>query len=172
MDTAAPARPVDVAAPPLLDLDARLAAVDAEMTVRLELAGLALDVDTAHPSRPLDLVDVVTGPVPLPEPEEAPYGTPAAATLQRAARRIRTGGWCQGVTVATDGTRCLYGAVHAEATSTAAEADALDVLLDAIRRNLPGASSIPDANDRHMTDQAQAVRLLGVAAALAHARGL
>ncbi|WP_225804598.1 hypothetical protein [Streptomyces sp. NK15101] len=51
--------------PPALALDARLAAVDVKMTLRLEPAGLALRVDAAHHSGPLDLADVITGLVPL-----------------------------------------------------------------------------------------------------------
>ncbi|MDV9191583.1 hypothetical protein R6L23_25820 [Streptomyces sp. SR27] len=173
MDTTAPApAPAAVTARPVLDLDARMAAVEAEMTVRLQLAGLALDVDTAHLSAPLDLADVITGPVPLPEPEEDPYGTPAAATLQRAARRLRTGGWCQGRTVDADGARCLYGAVHAEAPSSRAEGDALAVLLDVIRRHFPGTDTVPEANDHRLTGWRSAVRILGEAATLADARGL
>ncbi|MFE1576257.1 DUF6197 family protein [Streptomyces fradiae] len=173
MDTTAPApAPAAVTSRTVLDLEARMAAVEAEMTVRLQLAGLAMDVDTAHRSAPLDLAGVITGPVELPEPEEDPYGTPAAATLQRAARRLRTGGWCQGRTVDADGARCLYGAVHAEAPSSGAEGDALAVLMDAIRRRFPGTDTIPEANDHRLTGWQAAVRILGEAAALADARGL
>ncbi|MFD7305183.1 hypothetical protein ACFV83_30345 [Streptomyces pharetrae] len=108
----------------------------------------------------------------LPEPAEDPYATSAAATLQRAARRLRTGGWCRGATVDADGARCLYGAVHAAAPSARVEGDALDVLLDAIRRRFPGADTIPEANDRHLTGWKAAVRILSEAAAPADARGL
>jgi hypothetical protein len=178
MDTATPApargRPtVPAAAPPAaLDLDARLAAVDALMTVRLELAALAVAVDSAHPETVVDLAHVITGPVqPLPAPAPALYPTEAAATLQRAAQRLTAGGWCRGAIVDAEGARCLYGAVHAEASSGRAERDALAVLMDAIRRHLPGADSIPAANDG-LRSADVAVRLLGEAAALADARGL
>ncbi|GAA1592656.1 DUF6197 family protein [Streptomyces globosus] len=169
--TAPPARPT-VPARPALDLDARMAAVDAEMTVRLELAGLTLDVDTVHASPPLDLADVITGPVPLPEPEEAPHTTPAAATLQRAARRLRTGGWCRGATVTADGARCLVGAVRAEAPTGRAEDDALTVLLDVLRRHYPDIASVPDANDRRLPDLRAVLRVLGEAAVLADTQSL
>ena len=71
-----------------------------------------------------------------------------------------------------DGARCLYGAVHAEAPSGRAEGDALAVLLDAIRRRFPGTDTVPEANDHRLTGWRAAVRILGEAAALAHARGL
>ncbi|MFI6104892.1 hypothetical protein [Streptomyces sp. NPDC051310] len=115
-------------------------------------------------------IDVTTRPVVLPEPEEDPYATSAAATLQRAARRLRTGGWCRGSTVDAGGARCLYGAVHAEAPSGRVEDDALGVLLDAIRRRFPGADTIPEADDRHLTGWKAAVRILSEAAALAGGR--
>ncbi|GAA2639829.1 DUF6197 family protein [Streptomyces axinellae] len=159
-------------APAALDLEARMAAVDAQMTVRLEMAGLALDIDSRIPVEPLDLADVVTGPVQLPDPAETPYPTPAAATLQRAARRLRTGGWSRGTTVDEAGARCLYGAVRAEAPTARAEGDALAVLMDAIRRQFPGAESVPHANDHELGDWRAAVQLLDGAAVLADARGL
>lgn len=166
-DHAAPAVPEAVP-----DLDARLAATDAAMTVRLELAALAVAVNASAPETVLRLEDVITGPVQLPEPEEAPYPTPAAATLQRAARRLRDGGWCRGATVTTEGARCLYGAVRAEAPTDRAEADALSTLLDAIRRQFPGAESVPEANDWRLPNVRAAVRVLGQAARLADTRGL
>ncbi|MCC3654744.1 hypothetical protein LIX60_25420 [Streptomyces sp. S07_1.15] len=176
MHPPAPAPARDHAAPPVPeavpDLDARMAATDAAMTVRLELAALALDVDASAPETVLRLEDVITGPVQLPEPEETPYPTPAAAALQRAARRLTDGGWCRGALIDAEGARCLYGAVRAEAPTARAEADALAVLLDAIRRRFPGAGSVPDANDRCLTDGWAAVRVLGEAARLADARGL
>lgn len=154
-------------------LDARLAAAEAAMTVRLETAALAVDINTAHvATEPLDLAAVVTGPVPLPEPPEPDYPTPMAALLQRAARRLTHGGWCRGATVDEDGARCLYGAIRAENPGGAHTDDALAVLLDAIRRRFPGAETIPSANDHFVPDSAAAVRLLDDAARLADTRGL
>ncbi|GHJ19165.1 DUF6197 family protein [Streptomyces albus] len=168
----APHRAPAASTAPALDLEARMAAVDAAMTVRLQLAGLALDVDTQAPAEPLDLEQTITGPVTLPDPPEPPYPTPAAATLQRAARRLRDGGWCRGALVDAEGARCLYGALHAEAPTARAESDALAVLLDAIRRHWPDAETVPDANDHRIGSWRVAVRLLDQAAALADTRGL
>ncbi|MTE22618.1 hypothetical protein F0L17_26690 [Streptomyces sp. TRM43335] len=176
MLTHAPAR-TPRATTPAPGLDARLAAVDAGMTLRLERAALAVSCGAAHLAAPvLDLADVVTLPVELPAVLPSPdYRTPAAALLQRAARRLEAGGWCQGATVAEDGARCLYGAVHAEAATDPtgrAEDDALAVLLEAIRRRWPGVETIPEANDHRLPSGRAAVELLDDAAALADARGL
>ena len=167
-----PDTPVAPSARPPRGLDARLAAAEAHMTVQLDLAGLALSVNSRTAEDPLDLDDVVRGPVALPEPPEPPYPTPAAATLQRARRRLRDGGWCQGATVDDEGARCLYGAVRAEAPTAGVESDALAVLLEAIRRRFPGADTVPDANDHHIGSWHTAVQLLGDAARIADARGL
>ncbi|MFJ3094629.1 DUF6197 family protein [Streptomyces hydrogenans] len=171
--TTAPApAPATTTPRPVLDLEARMAAVEAAMAVRLELAALALAVDSRHASAPLDLADVITVPLELPEPEEEPYGTPAAATLQRAARRLRTGGWCQGTERDPSGALCLAGAIRAEAPTGAAESDALAALVDVIRQHFPGVDTIPEANDHRLRTTAAAVRILGDAATLADARGL
>ncbi|MFF9025694.1 hypothetical protein ACF09T_36980 [Streptomyces eurythermus] len=101
--TATTAAPV----PPELSLEDRLTLIDAAMTVKLDEAAVAYEVNTAHiPTEPLDLADIVTGPVdtgPAPLPE--PYPTPVAALLQRAHHRLATGGWCKDVLVDEDGAR-------------------------------------------------------------------
>lgn len=168
----APAPTVD------LSLEERLALVEAAMTVRLDTAAVAYEVNTAHlATEPVDLADVVTGPTepgetgarPLPEL----YPTPVAALLQRAHHRLLTGGWCTGTLVDTDGARCLYGAIHAEAGGNQRlESDALDVLLDAIRRQFgDSVASVPTFNDAFGSPRVP-LRLLGQAAVLADARGL
>lgn len=65
----------------------------------------------------------------------------------------------------------LWAASPATGTGRA-EDDALAVLLEAIRRQWPGAETIPEANDWLLPDRGAAVELLDAAAALADARGL
>ena len=157
-----------------LGFDARLAAADQAVADRCREALLRLDVDSALPATRLDLADVVRGPVQLLEEDEdlEPYPTPAAATLQRAARRLATGGWCQGTVVDEDGARCLYGAIRIEAPTEHTADDALAVLLDVIRRRWPDAGTVPEANDYRLRDGHTAVQLLDDAARVADARGI
>lgn len=164
---------VPAAVCPPLPLEARLAAVDAAMTVRLQEAALAVDVNSAHIDlAPVDLADVVRVPELLPRPAADPYPAPVADLLQRARARMERDGWCRGATVDADGARCLYGAVRAEAAGSVADtADALAVLLEAIRRRFPGADSVPSFNDAQHGPRVP-LRVLGEAADLAHARGL
>ncbi|MFI7278559.1 hypothetical protein [Streptomyces sp. NPDC049879] len=178
--TPAPPRPATAPAAREPGLAARLAAVDAAMTVRLEHALLRLGVDAAHAETTpqLDAFDargLAAYAAQRPAPDLWPaYPTPVAALLQRAARRLGRDGWCQGATRSASGARCMYGAIAAEARGDGGlEGDALAVLLDAIRRDLPGAPSVPRANDALAADGGVvAVRLLGTAAELADARGL
>ena len=157
-----------------LGLDARMAAASEAVADRCRIALLRLDIDSALPATRIDWADVVRGPVQLPTDDEdlEPYPTPAAATLQRAARRLRDRGWCRRRVADEDGRRCLYGAITAEAPTGRAESDALDVLLDVIRRQWPNAESVPETNDRRLRSAAAAVHLLDTAAYTAHARGL
>jgi hypothetical protein len=162
--------------PAELSLEERLTLIDAAMTVRLDEATVAYEVNTAHiATEPVDLADVVTGPVdtgPAPLPDL--YPTPVAALLQRAQHRLLTGGWCSGVLVDADGARCLLGAIRAgSGGDRGLEADAAAVLLDAIHRTFgEHVETVPSANDHLIRTQAHAVRLLGAAADLADARGL
>ncbi|WP_410540528.1 hypothetical protein [Streptomyces sp. KL2] len=133
----------------------------------------ALAVDARIDTEPLNLADVVTMPVDLPAPPEPAYPTPVAALLQRAARRLETGGWCRSAIIDTDGARCLYGALRAEDPGGHHLDDALRVLLEALRREFgPDVETVPAANDHLIRSQAHAVRILGAAADLADARGL
>ncbi|MEV7076647.1 hypothetical protein [Streptomyces sp. NPDC093990] len=162
-----------------LSLDARLAAIDAAMTVRLEEAAVAHEVRTAHLSTdPVDLADVITVPEALPRlPALAPhtYATPAAAVLARAQHHMGTRGWCAGALTDADGATCMMGAIRAQAGGDRGlEADALALLRDVIGRRFaadPDDISVPDVND-HQRDGRLPVRMLGEAAGLADARGL
>ncbi|MFP8887818.1 DUF6197 family protein [Streptomyces mangrovi] len=142
-----------------------------DLDQRLVLAALA--VDARLDTEPLDLADIIRLPVDLPAPPEPSYPTPVAALLQRAARRLKTAGWCRGQTVDEAGARCLYGALRAEDPGGAHTDDALAVLLTALRREFgPDIETIPAANDHLLRSRGHAVRILGDAAALADTRGL
>ncbi|RKN36682.1 DUF6197 family protein [Streptomyces hoynatensis] len=162
-----------------LDLETRLALTDAAMTLWLEETLLRAGIDAAHAETALSPADFSTEALtayaartrparPLPDL----YPTPVAAVLQRAARRLETDGWCRGATRDATGARCLYGALRAEARDRRQETAALDVLLEAIRRDVdPDAASVPAANDACISGPREAVRLLEAAAILADARG-
>jgi hypothetical protein len=156
---------------PLLDLDARLAAVDAAMTVRLETALLAFDIDSAHIEKPLDLADVVRVPIAIPTVPEPEYATPIAALLQRAKRRLETGGWCTGSAVDEAGARCMVGAIRVEAQRRGMDVSAAAVVLDAIRQQFADVQTVPQFNDAQ-TGAAVPIRILGEAANLAATRGV
>jgi hypothetical protein len=156
------------AAPEPLSLDARLAAADAMMELRLETALLALAVDSAHVEQPVDLVDVMRVPVAVPQTPIAPTGTPVADLLRRAqARILRPGGWSRETGTNSAGGACLEYAMQAEALSDTDEREARIVL----RHVLGSGDPIPHIN-RQLTGAGQAGQLLGAAAALAHARGI
>nr|WP_223279797.1 hypothetical protein [Streptomyces sp. SDr-06] len=149
------------------------------MTLRLEEAAVAYEVNTAHiPATPVDLADIITTPTapvipelaPLPEPE--PYSTPVAALLQRAHHRLLTGGWCKDTLIDAQGARCLYGAIRVEAHGDSAlEASAVAVLMDAIRRQFGDVDSVPGFNDAWANGSVP-IRMVDQAAGLADSRGL
>ncbi|MFD9496883.1 hypothetical protein ACFWA1_36015 [Streptomyces sp. NPDC060005] len=171
--TAAPAPTRAAHDSPPLSLELRLEALSALMDHRLTEAAAAIDVNTAvhvPDVEPVDLADVIRGPVDQPRTPVTLYPTPVAALLQRALDRLQRDGWCTGAMVGEAGARCLYGAIRVEASSRSTEGAALDVLLDAIRRQFPGADSVPGFNDAH--GPRVVFRVLGQAADLAHARGL
>ncbi|WP_329043504.1 hypothetical protein OHT61_32295 (plasmid) [Streptomyces sp. NBC_00178] len=160
--------------PAALSLEARLAAVEAAMTVALDEAAVAYEVRTAHipvdPVDPVDLADVVTVPLTPTLQPPAPYASPVAALLQRAHQRLLTDGWCAGSQIREDGARCLYGAIRVEAAGDRSlEARGLEVLMDAIRADFSDVDSVPAFNDR-WTDGRVPMRILGQAAALADDR--
>ncbi|MEU1450576.1 hypothetical protein ACFWBS_56930 [Streptomyces mirabilis] len=171
-----PAPTPQAAAPPVeLSLEDRLALIDAAMTVRLDEAAVAYEVNTAHiPTEPVDLADVITGPLdtgPAPLPDL--YPTPVAALLQRAHHRLVSGGWCKDALVDADGARCMLGAIRIEARGDhRLEADAASVLLDAIRRQFGGdVDSVPSFNDAFGSGRTP-LRMVDQVAHLADARGL
>nr|WTB28287.1 hypothetical protein OG781_00730 [Streptomyces sp. NBC_00830]WTB35794.1 hypothetical protein OG781_45850 [Streptomyces sp. NBC_00830] len=173
--TLAPAPHTRATAPPAeLSLEERLEFINAAMTVRLEEAAVAYEVNTAHiPTEPVDLDDVVTLPLtPTLQPPPHAYPTPVAALLQRAHHRLLTGGWCTGALVDAEGARCLYGAIHAEARGgQSLESRGLEVLMDAIRRKFGDVDSVPSFNDAFASGRIP-MRMLDQAAGLADARCL
>ncbi|MFE4019309.1 hypothetical protein ACFXPZ_18135 [Streptomyces sp. NPDC059101] len=174
-DHPTPHRPT--AAPVELSFDERLTLTDMAMTVRLDEATVAYEVNTAHiPTTPVDLADIVTRPLdttPTPLPDLDPHPTPVAALLQRAHRRLLTDGWCAHVLVDRNGARCLVGAIHIEAGGDhRLEDDAATVLLDAIRRQFgDDVDSVTTLNDAFGTGRVP-IRMVDHAARLADARGL
>ncbi|MFI8200471.1 hypothetical protein ACIF6K_28805 [Streptomyces sp. NPDC085942] len=174
--SSAPTRPRPTTAPPTaLSLDERLAFINAAMTVRLDEAAVAYEVNTAHiETEPVHLGDALTVPLtPTLQPPPAPYPTPVAALLQRAHHRLLTGGWCTGALVDQDGAHCMLGAIRIEARSDGGlEAGAAAVLLDAIRREFgDGIDSVPSFNDGFVSGRIP-MRMLDRAAHLADARCL
>jgi hypothetical protein len=171
-----PAPTTQAAGPPTeLSLEERLTFINAAMTVRLDEAKVAYEVNTAYiATEPVDLSDVVTGPIDIrPAPLTELYPSPVAALLQRAHHRLLTGGWCKDALVAEDGARCMLGAIRAEARGDRGlEASAAALLLDAIRRKFgDDVDSVPSFNDAHGTGRIP-LRMVDQAAHLADARGL
>ncbi|MFF5859895.1 hypothetical protein ACFY8B_30480 [Streptomyces sp. NPDC012751] len=168
--------PAQAPAPPAeLTLDERLTLTNAVMTARLDEAAVAYEVNTAHIDlEPVDLADVITGPVDTgPDPLPEPYPTPVAALLQRAHHRLLTGGWCAGALLDEDGAHCMLGAIRIEASGDRGlEAAAASVLLEAIRRQFGNSvDTVPSFNDAHASGRVP-VRMVDRAAGLADARGL
>ncbi|MDX3170257.1 hypothetical protein PV736_36920 [Streptomyces scabiei] len=163
------------APPTTLSLEERMAFINAAMSVRLDEAKVAYEVNTAHiDTEPVDLADVVTVPLtPTLQPPPQSYPTPVAALLQRAHHRLLTGGWCKDVLVDEDGARCMLGAIRIEARGDSGlEASAASVVLDAIRRKFgDDVDSVPSFNDAHGSGRVP-MRMLDQAAGLADARGL
>ncbi|MER8226044.1 hypothetical protein ABTZ58_37055 [Streptomyces sp. NPDC094143] len=159
-----------------LSLEARLAAVEAAMTVRLDEAAVAHEVRTAHlATTPVNLTEVVRVPLTPTSPAAPPptYTTPVAALLERAHRRMETDGWCAGAMTDKTGAVCLIGAIRKEARGDRAlETDAASLVLDAIRRRFgDDTDSVPAFNDAHGSGHIPA-RMLGEAASLADAKSL
>ncbi|MGW2841840.1 DUF6197 family protein [Streptomyces sp. NPDC001493] len=163
--------------PKPLSLDERLALINTEMTLRLDEAAVAHEVNTAHISTEhVNLADTVTVPLtPTLQPPPTPYPTPVAALLQRAHHRLLTGGWCAGAYQDEDGALCLFGAIRVESRrDLGLEMNAVAVVMDAIRRQFGDRyDSVPSFNDSFKgTDGRVPVRTLGQAADLADTRGL
>lgn len=167
---AGPATTAKVAAPVVLDLEARLVEVGLVMDARLALANVRFEVDTVHlPAA--DPIPEVTAPLPLtPTAAPCPYPTPIATTLHRARLQLDAAGWCTGALRDEQGARCLIGVIQAAASSRSQADDACVLLLEAIRRDFPHADTIPTWND-NQRDPRLPARYLERAAELAHARG-
>ncbi len=153
-----------------------MAFINTAMTVRLNEAAIAYEVNTAHiPTEPLDLDDAITVPLTPSLQPPASHPTPVAALLQRAHHRLLTGGWCAGTFENEDGALCLFGAVRTEARfDLRLEMAAMAVLLEAIQRAFGDRfQSAVAFNDAHKgSDGHVPIRLLGQAADLAHARSI
>lgn len=146
----------------VLDLDARMAARDAEMTLRLEEAALAHAVNTAH----LPAVEIPHLPVDTAPATQVDEETPVTALLRRAQARILRDGWCRDAARTNGGAMCLAETIHAEAHSHADEGEARLLL----SRHL-GGDNIPSGN-RRLRSAGEAAHVLGRAADEAAARGL
>ncbi|MFD4596749.1 hypothetical protein ACFWPQ_01825 [Streptomyces sp. NPDC058464] len=157
-----------IAAAPVLDFDTRLALAGAAIDHRLTRAGLAVAVNTAHIDiEPAPVIDAP--PVTLRPTMPCPYSTPVATHLWKARQLLEERGWCKGAASNEQGAICPWGAIQYADRGSSHIHDALDVLLDAIRRDFQDAQSIPHWNDRHGNPYL-AYRFLDQAAELAHGR--
>jgi hypothetical protein len=165
--TRAPASPHP---PPVLDLDARLALVEAAMTLRLAEAAVAFEVNTAHlPGA--DPIPRIAEPLPHPPAvAPSPYRTPLADLLHRARLRIEADGWCRDAAYDKFGAVCPIRAIRLEARGDRDLAhDACVALLDAIQRQFAGAETIPSWNAQQ-TSGGPVLAAFDCAASRAHAR--
>ncbi|MEV7975410.1 hypothetical protein [Streptomyces sp. NPDC086519] len=154
---------------PVLDFDTRLALAGAYIDHRLAEVAVAVAVNTAHIDiEPAPVIDAP--PVTVRPTIPCPYSTPVAATLWQARRILGERGWCRGHLVGEQGAVCLMGAVEVAAPGgSRAYRDAIDTLLEAIRRDFRDAQSVPHWNDQHGNPYL-AYRFLDQAAELAHNR--
>ncbi|WP_079104840.1 DUF6197 family protein [Streptomyces prasinopilosus] len=149
-----------------LDLETRLALVDAVMSVRLDEAAVAYEVRTAH----LPGADPVL-PRLTPTAAPNPCRTPIAGLLHRARTRLETGGWCRDALYDESGAVCPIRAIRLEAAGRDQTHDACVLLLDAIQQAFPGAETIPSWNAAQ-TSPAPVLRAFDRATDHAHNRGL
>lgn len=159
-------------APPL-DLDERLTLISHQMTVRLDRAAVAFEVNTAHiaSADPVPDITEVAPLTPSVTPAACPYSTPIAATLWRARIRIEADGWSTEAAVDEQGARCPIGAIRVEAADRRTADDACILLLDVIQKAFPDAETIPSWN-AEQTSPAPVLLQLGRAAEIAHNRNL
>lgn len=155
------------AAPPALTLDDRLALANLAMDDRLDQAAVAFEVNTARlPAEPA--VEITIPHLPQ-TAAPAPYSTPIAALLHRAAVRLETDGWARG-SLREDSRRCAIGAIRAEAANRHQADDASALLLDIVRREF-GGDTVPSWNDQQSSPR-PVILALGRAAQHADARGI
>ncbi|MEV7466140.1 hypothetical protein AB0O20_06445 [Streptomyces kronopolitis] len=159
-------------APTLTEPEREAWASLATLTFDERLALAALAVDARINTEPLDLADVIRGPVDIPAaPVLQPYRTPMAALLHRAQTRILNDGWCPDRLRDEQGAVCMIGAIRAEAGSRSEADDACALLLDIVRAEFdPTAETIASWNARQR-DGRMPARILGHAASRADARG-
>jgi len=154
--------------PPALTLDDRLALASLAMDERLDKAAVGFEVNTAH--IPADPLPEITIPQ-LPQTAvPAPYTTPLAALLHRAAVRLQTDGWTRECLVDEQGRRCPIGAIRREAADRDQADKACVLLLDAIQRHW-SAETIPSWNAQQPT-VAPVLLAFDRAAELAHNRSI
>jgi len=148
------------ASPPTVDLDTRLAIADASMTVRLEHAALAFEVNTAH--LPAPVVEPSSVPL-LPVTEPQPV-SPLTAVYLAAIDVIRERGWTRGHLRDEQGAVCTVQAIRAAAgpANRGLADDACAALLDTIQQQYT-ADTIPSWNDSQ-TSADTVIRILGTAA--------
>lgn len=155
---------------PPIDLDARLALADVAMSLRLDRAAVAFEVNTAH--IPVEPALVPDRPLPAaPAAMSTPYPTPIAGCLQRAHHRLTTRGWCTGRLADEQGALCLIGAIRAEARTPGEASAASAFLLGAIQATDPHAETVPSWNDRQHSTRTP-LRMLDRAAQAADARDI
>ncbi|MFH8736848.1 hypothetical protein [Streptomyces sp. NPDC017964] len=156
-----------------LSLEERLARTAKAMTARLNVAGLAYDVNTAHiDTGALHLADVVTVPL-IPHQAPQPDRTPVAGLLRAAHQRLEADGWCKGAYTDANGARCILGALRAESGGNRRlEQHAIDVVMEAIHAKFgDDVDTIPSFNDAWANSRTPLL-LVDIAARRADARGL
>jgi hypothetical protein len=155
-------------APVELDLETKLAARLAEMTVRLDEAALAFEVNASHlpAAEPVPVAPILPPEPPAP----AEYTTPIAAVLQRALARLRTVGWCA-EHYDEQGAVCLVRAIRTEAGGGTLGGEACQFLLDVIRAEFGPWETVPSWNDAQV-GPAIPIRILGQAVTQAATRGI
>lgn len=159
---AAPATQTGAAPAPDVDLETRLALADAAMTVRLEQAQLAFDVNTAH--LPTLSVEPASAPIlPATAPQPAPATSPLANVYLAAIAIIRERGWTRGA-LREGSAVCAVGAIRAAAgpANRGLADDACTHLLDVIQRQYT-AETVPSWNDSQ-TSAEPVIRILNTAA--------
>ncbi|MGW6218410.1 DUF6197 family protein [Streptomyces olivaceus] len=139
-------------APPVLDLDARLALTGAVMTARLDEAAVEFEVNTAHLPGADPVPHITEAPLPAPAVTPSPYRTPVADLLHRARQRIEKAGWCRDAVRDEAGAVCPIQAIRLESGGDRDAAhDACVALLDAIQHQFPAADTIPSWNAQQRT---------------------
>ncbi|MFJ9671366.1 hypothetical protein ACIRP5_11330 [Streptomyces sp. NPDC101221] len=144
--TRAPASPH---APPVLDLDTRLALAEAGMNVMLDRAAGEFAARTKHlpGADPVPHIAEIVPPPLTPASTPSPYQTPLADLLHRARLRIEADGWCRDAVFDESGAVCPIQAIRLEARGDRDLAhDACVALLDAIQSSFPAAETIPSWN--------------------------